>query len=1342
MKTKHFLIFFAVLIALLFAWPTMRLALIEWQIQRYCQSCFGHRLQFSKMESSGEHLVVIQKPRLPLGNGSLRLQAKQARVSYESAHIFSLLSPSFQLFIDNATLTSSSISAQPYKLDLALSREGNRNVIDIHAEEVPLILLTPFLSTYLPDFTSNFLAGTVTGDLALKTSKKKVVSVTGTMSCSNPSLSLPNNLFQCDKIQFSFFPPETKQKFSSKGSFWDHLSGNVVLEGGRWIRSNSPVVDQLHASLFIKKGGFQPESEVTFTCCEGALGRITFAGFLEGKPLSLEVKANSKKLAVWLPKPFQEAFLHTLADENLRLTSAIHWKNAQLELHNQLQLENQDELVFGCLLTPQLGAEGPFVSMQEGWFCTSDLAVEKYVAPFFPYLQFQGMVNASGNFTEESASVKFDSQDLVIENSQFKLELLNGERKTEEGEYPFRYQFDFQKELYKGTLSVDAGRYLEKTSGLIFTDIKAEIVHTPGVLQGIALEAFSEGVYLAGSLELDYRRHREGIIELDIVNSTLSGEVSQTLKLLSHLDPHFFLHKIPLSGNVGYNKEGGYFHFSFLPTGVQIQALIQGTLTEGSFTPHRGGASLHDLSLNFAYDHQANNLKFFDVQGTLFSGSPGNVEEYSLKSDELQFSHLQKPEGTFDFWIGDRNRDWIRGVGKLITLEQTDQGDLIEFYFDHQRSHFGSVHPLKSKLLVQDWSHVAACHCTWEFPLETTLQDIQRLSRVGWLGFSPNLVKTVHGLKKGSGNLHVDLDYQGSDDTFTFALSGQNLAFNNTKVGLFLFNGQRQDNRWNIEQLQWDDISASMDFHQEAQDMKIDFFGLRLGELFLTGLDGIYQPQKDHLEIHLNLFEIQIPLLKRISTFQSLMQSYEPKGSLRTTGKLFIDLFKGSQGIKIAALLKASLKNFSLNEVALQDAEDIQIDFVSDKYLAISGLRTAIKGKRNTDPQIPLVIEKVDYDFLAKEWHVSGIQFQNYVQPDWLLISLRAPSKNTLGELVFSEKVPKEEKQPLKILWDYPKAELTIHKVEGTLLGSTFQLEANKEHSTESTIGLSGQINGNLYELVNKFLPSEWVAEAKNWHLNSLFQARGFFIVDRKTFDPLAFSGDLTGQDLQIRKYQFDRWSTKVEITPESIVATDLRITDSAGEFQADKIEIVKSKEDQASWWLQIPSLQATDLRPHLLHKNHKTRPEQPRSLLLRQVVVENLKGEMGSLHTFSGKGLLQFINPMRKEAKNFLFTIPEELLKRIGFEMPVLTPISGSISFEIRDNKLFMTKFKDVYADNKLLKFYLPKSNDSFIDFQGNLNIQVGIQPYHVISKLAQLWTLHIQGTLEKPNYSIAKQE
>jgi hypothetical protein len=149
------------------------------------------------------------------------------------------------------------------------------------------------------------------------------------------------------------------------------------------------------------------------------------------------------------------------------------------------------------------------------------------------------------------------------------------------------------------------------------------------------------------------------------------------------------------------------------------------------------------------------------------------------------------------------------------------------------------------------------------------------------------------------------------------------------------------------------------------------------------------------------------------------------------------------------------------------------------------------------------------------------------------------------------------------------------------------------------------------------------------------------------------------------------------------------------------------------------------------------------KSLVIRSLNIKDVVGIVGYRNTFTGTGQLTFANPPKKNLQHTILAIPAELLTRIGLDLDVLTPVRGTILFQLGNGRANLKKFKDVYSKGKMSKFNLSNSGrNCFVDFDGNINLQVKMKQYNLIFKLAELFTVNVQGTLQKPSYTLNKQQ
>ena len=137
----------------------------------------------------------------------------------------------------------------------------------------------------------------------------------------------------------------------------------------------------------------------------------------------------------------------------------------------------------------------------------------------------------------------------------------------------------------------------------------------------------------------------------------------------------------------------------------------------------------------------------------------------------------------------------------------------------------------------------------------------------------------------------------------------------------------------------------------------------------------------------------------------------------------------------------------------------------------------------------------------------------------------------------------------------------------------------------------------------------------------------------------------------------------------------------------------------------------------------------------IHQMVVQDIVGSLKDLNTLTGKGSLVFENTFKRD--HHILDIPIELISRLGLDMVLLVPIQGEIDYLLNNGKVILTKLKNSYSEGKRSYFYLSSSKESFVDFQGNIQMQIKMKQY-VLFKITELFVLTVGGTLGDPQFGL----
>lgn len=407
------------------------------------------------------------------------------------------------------------------------------------------------------------------------------------------------------------------------------------------------------------------------------------------------------------------------------------------------------------------------------------------------------------------------------------------------------------------------------------------------------------------------------------------------------------------------------------------------------------------------------------------------------------------------------------------------------------------------------------------------------------------------------------------------------------------------------------------------------------------------------------------------------------------------------------------------------------------------------------------------YEFMRKEHDVRGFvleydPFELKVsaiyrhQNEWFSATVRsnAPSLDA-GEIVLLDNPHLDPAlqehlrggaKPLTVYWQIdPQHGFYIKKMDGVLRGIHVDVlrEPSLPLDTDSMY-LTGRIQVDMRQAHVLLDPA--IAEDLNaWKVGNGYGLQGLWTVDKSSASPLAksitFHGELQGREFEFLGYQFYNLSARMDYERGTTTIQNLSVTDPCGSMHIGEMSVVPVSGELLE--TRIPFVALSNFRPGLMRALDLSPSTVGRSLNIRQLEIQDITGIVGDRNSFTGKGRLAFVNPPRKNLQHTIFAIPAEILTRIGLDLAVLTPVRGAIYYQIGNGKVLFTRFKDVYSKGKLSKFYLPNNGyRSCVDFDGNLDLQVRMKQYNLVFKLAELFTVTVQGSLNKPTYSLNKQQ
>jgi hypothetical protein len=79
------------------------------------------------------------------------------------------------------------------------------------------------------------------------------------------------------------------------------------------------------------------------------------------------------------------------------------------------------------------------------------------------------------------------------------------------------------------------------------------------------------------------------------------------------------------------------------------------------------------------------------------------------------------------------------------------------------------------------------------------------------------------------------------------------------------------------------------------------------------------------------------------------------------------------------------------------------------------------------------------------------------------------------------------------------------------------------------------------------------------------------------------------------------------------------------------------------------------------------------------------------------------------------------------------MIPVFGEIDFSLEDEKIHFLKMQNCFSDAGRSYFYLWHKSKSFLDFDGNIHLDIRMKQY-VLFKFAELFIISLDGPVSSP--------
>jgi hypothetical protein len=374
--------------------------------------------------------------------------------------------------------------------------------------------------------------------------------------------------------------------------------------------------------------------------------------------------------------------------------------------------------------------------------------------------------------------------------------------------------------------------------------------------------------------------------------------------------------------------------------------------------------------------------------------------------------------------------------------------------------------------------------------------------------------------------------------------------------------------------------------------------------------------------------------------------------------------------------------------------------------------------------------QDLPFEQLQVRYEKGSLLFRGKTQvgekPLWAALQIDL-AKQPYGALKLFDH-PKSE--GLKILFTTLNGKVVWESVQGSCHGIDCQLTKNNKQKIPLAILLSGRVKLDGNSLCS-LLPKDVRDELEPLKMGKGYEWQGDLILWQETKRGFQMNGILKGNEFEAFGYQFRHLQGNLEVTPEHIFINDLKIDDPAGIIAIKKIELSKN----GKWTLYIPQIFAQHWQPSLMYKigidQQVTKP-----FTIENFILSEIRGELGKKSSLEGSGHLTFANQYKKESS--LLDIPFEMIKKIGLDPGLLTPVQGKLEMELCGDKFYLLSLQNSFSEGSRAEFYLaPGKELSYIDLDGKIHIDLKMHQ-DVMLKITEPFTLTIRGTLEKPRYGL----
>ena len=585
------------------------------------------------------------------------------------------------------------------------------------------------------------------------------------------------------------------------------------------------------------------------------------------------------------------------------------------------------------------------------------------------------------------------------------------------------------------------------------------------------------------------------------------------------------------------------------------------------------------------------------------------------------------------------------------------------------------------------------------------------------------------------GDLKTELLYNRKEDKLAFLAEGARLLVSKKPLAHFALKGEKKGSEWKIEKLIWDKLQMSGLFINEKARLLFPTFEIQHSKATVRG-SGVYDwaTTRFSSEIQALLTNGVTPLPCKIEGAVQEKDGIFKAQNLHVAFPTFASscLIEEGWWNLLTGITEAKKVHFAFTPAFLTWLSHTEY---LPKWVAEVKKSEPVSGTLELlfSNELSLRADLKEgvyfFDDLAWELKEPTVRFDASKLTFACKTSLQKTPLFINAQVAFVPKVAgivriqdNLQTEGLKLYFTCPPNQsIQWESLRGKISGLELQFE--KQDAKSDTLMGSARID---FSSLARFCNAEQKSA-----LARMKVGKGYELAGELSF-PLQFIGDLRGREVECMGYLFHKLDAQVEINKEKLLVNELVLDDEAGKMEVKRLVVGKEPRGE-KWLLEAPLVQLHDFKPSYLRKQG-VMPGEKKPLMIQHLTLTGLNGYLNDGTTFRAQGSLHFSNAYKKEYS--LLDIPFDLIKDVGLDPGLLTPVYGEIELDMRGGKFYLSGMNNVYSEGRRSQFYLA-DDLSYIDLSGNVRVDVKVKQ-DVTLKLTEPFVWRVRGTVEKPKYGI----